>query len=606
MTTLQVIRLWIDIATRFISPEIVAIEWILCALVVLLIWIASAGSWRLITCTGDRFRRVAANKNTAIAISGILPVALRLSLLGVYPVPVPSIHDEFSHLLLADTLAHGRMSNPTHPMWQHFESIHIIQQPTYSSMYPPGQGLFLAAGQVLFHQPWAGVLLSVGLMFAAMCWMMQQWMTPEWAFYGTLLAILRFGIFGPWISGYLGGAVSALGGALLIGSIPALRSGSRRTSHYFLFGLGIVILMNSRPFEGAFITVAALTYIGLGLWRLARAKTTPDTTPSSVIVLRPWIPALVVVACGFAFTGYYSWRVTGSPVRMPYVVNRDTYGWPENLAFLPARTVNIRHKVLRDMHAIEIQRRQILKDWNAFIADKAQRIFENWAFFIGPLLTVPLVFAIAGFRLPSIRGLGLFLALIAFLNLFQLVLYPYHLGPVVGVMFALVVLGLSIIYRRLKNWRAAAGPILALALPACVLCASILKQNADQLGLPLTYWEHSLEPHGAPREAIEHWLTLRSRPQLVVVRYAPDHSPNQEWVYNHADIDGSKVVWAREMDAASDARLLEYFKGREVWLLRADVWPQHVVPYSKAGKMIEEEKATVGTTCKTGCLKSAR
>jgi hypothetical protein len=65
-------------------------------------------------------------------------------------------------------------------------------------------------------------------------------------------------------------------------------------------------------------------------------------------------------------------------------------------------------------------------------------------------------------------------------------------------------------------------------------------------------------------------------------------------------------VWAREMDAASDARLLEYFKGREVWLLRADVWPQHVVPYSKAGEIIEEEKATVGTTCKTGCLKSAR
>ena len=53
-------------------------------------------------------------------ICGILPVILRLAMLGIFPVSNPSIHDEFSHLLLADTLAHGRLSNPTHPMWQHF------------------------------------------------------------------------------------------------------------------------------------------------------------------------------------------------------------------------------------------------------------------------------------------------------------------------------------------------------------------------------------------------------------------------------------------------------------------------------------------------------
>ena len=119
-------------------------------------------------------------------------------------------------------------------------------------MYPPAQGMFLAAGEVLFHEPWVGVLLSVGLMFAAICWMMQQWMPPAWAFYGTLIAIARIGLFGPWIDSYLGGPVSALGGALVIGSIPRLReTGSRKRFTLFLFGLGVVILMNSRPFEGA-------------------------------------------------------------------------------------------------------------------------------------------------------------------------------------------------------------------------------------------------------------------------------------------------------------------------------------------------------------------
>ncbi|MCL6547235.1 MAG: hypothetical protein K6T61_18650, partial [Bryobacteraceae bacterium] len=67
----------------------------------------------------------------------------------------------------ADTLARGRLTNPTHPMWPHFETIHVIHQPTYNSMYLPGQAIFLAAGNLLTGHPWGGVLLSVALMSAA-------------------------------------------------------------------------------------------------------------------------------------------------------------------------------------------------------------------------------------------------------------------------------------------------------------------------------------------------------------------------------------------------------------------------------------------------------
>jgi hypothetical protein len=568
MTFVETVRFFIDEAARFVSPLSIALQWELVFLAALVIWLAPARFGKRLRTFRDAFGRFANHRAAAIALCGILPVAIRLALLGIYPVPEPSIHDEFSHLLLADTLAHGRITNPPHPLWQHFESIHIIQQPTYNSMYPPGQGAFLAFGEKFFREPWAGVVLSVGLMFAAMCWMMQAWLPPKWALYGTLLAVLAFGVTTIWMNSYLGGAVPGIGGALVLGAVRRLRrAGVHPVRHSVLLGIGIVLLMNTRPFEGLVLTASALVFLALGLgWRKKWAE----------IV----IPAGLILCAGLVFTGYYNWRVTGSAVRMPYEVNRNTYGWPENLGFLPIKHVTSGHRILRVMYEKEIAHHNIYSSWHAFLDSLDIRAFENWSFFCGPVLSIPLLLLPQVFLDRRTRPLVIILALMLGLNLFQMVLYPYHLAPVVPLLFAIIAQGSRHLYVLLSRVRPARALAFALLLPLCVAAVSTFKLEAGDLDITLSYWEHGQEAHRDARASIEQWLSRRPGKQLVIVHYSSRHSPDQEWVYNGADIDHSKVVWAREMDPKSDAQLIDYFKDREAWLLNADSYPRRVTPYA--------------------------
>lgn len=584
MTFAEVVRFFIDELARFVSPLALAIQWELVFVAGIAVWLAPAALRKWLRPLRAAFDRLANHRAASIALCGVLPIAIRLALLGIYPVPEPSIHDEFSHLLLADTLVHGRLTNPVHPLWQHFESIHIIQQPSYNSMYPPGQGAFLAFGEWLFHEPWVGVLLSVGLMFAAMCWMMQAWLPPKWALFGTLLGVLAFGVTTLWMNSYLGGAVSGIGGALVLGAVPRLSQGKARVPQSVLLGLGIVLLMNTRPFEGAVLTAAALAYLLLGVYKEYRYY----RTGWAQIVA----PAGLILSAGLLFTGYYNWRVTGSPTRMPYKVNRDTYGWPENLAFLPVKHVTFRHPVLREMYLKEIAHHNIYSDWKFFVDSLDVRAFENWSFFCGPVLTIPLLLLPAVFLDRRTRPLVVILALMLGLNLFQMILYPYHLGPIVPALFAVIAQGSRHIYVLLSRSKPARGLAFALLLPLCVALVSTMKLAADDLDIPLSYWEHGVEAHRDARAYLQDWLSRRPRKQLVIVHYSLSHSPDQEWVYNGADIDNSKVVWAREIDPKSDAQLLSYFKDREVWLLNADSKPPRVVPYNADSTSCRPESPT--------------
>src|ERR1700733_12765820 len=122
--------------------------------------------------------RLADRKLMAVFAIVLATITIRISVLWIFPVPYPQVHDEFSYLLQADTFLHGRLANPTHPMSLFFDTFHVNQRPTYESKYPPAQGLALAFGQLLGNS-WLGGPLGGAAVWGGGLWVLAGWGSPR-------------------------------------------------------------------------------------------------------------------------------------------------------------------------------------------------------------------------------------------------------------------------------------------------------------------------------------------------------------------------------------------------------------------------------------------
>ena len=474
--------------------------------------------------------------------AGLVAVVMgvRAALLPWWPIPHAVIYDEFSYLLQADIFAHGRLAMPMHPMWRFFETIYVLQKPAMASRYPPGQALAMAVGQILMGHPWFGVWLSAGVLAAVFWWAFRAWLPRGWPLIASALA-LPLCIYSYWMNSFWGGAVTAIGGALVTGAMGRLQSGKSRSSPWLL-GLGAVILIYCRPWEGLLLLAPAL------LWLAVRNRS-----------WRVWLPVVTAGAAGMAGLAFDNYAVTGNPLRLPYFEYSAQYASTSPFSFVPPRPrPNYGHFNLELIdQGWERATWEKTRSWQ-FLRQRPGEWYLQLTVLLGSGLLLALL--IPGMLVRRVRLLAILALFMLGGSLLQGPWFSHYAAPFTASLFILAVSGMRVLHTR--------SPALAFALPTAVLLAAAATGTRD---IARHRTPDQIQPIVSQRDAVAARL-LNSHPgrHVVFVKYTVVKIPHDEWIYNLADIDAQTLIWAQDMGEAENRRLMDYYPGRQFWLFQPD------------------------------------
>lgn len=503
---------------------------------------------------------ILAKPSRSVLLVIVAALAGRALLIPRLGIPQPHINDEFSYLLMGDTFAHFRLTNPTPAAWRHFETFHVNLTPTYHSKYPVSQGLALGFGEIVFRQPWIGIYLSTALLCGAICWTLEAFVPPVWALVGGLLAIFKFALFSYWMNSYWGGSLAALGGALALGSVVRLfdeRQAQRnRTLLASLLGFSLLLLATSRPYEGLAFSLPLLAYFA---YKLIAALLRKERVLRSVAA-----PLLVIGVAGLLMMGYYNRRTTGNPLLMPYVLNERTYAeLPLFFGQHVKPSATSHDPVFTKYYVVEAQEHQyrLGSSLSELAGLQMLRWGNDWFFYIGPALCFPVFIGL----LLCTKRRDLWLVLAAALTTALAVAscifsQAHYFAPATITIYVFAAAGLDYLWQQ----RSTGERAFAVAVCLTVMVASLTRSTGSAA-------VNAIYAFPNIRQMVAERLKDQPGKQLVMVTYDMDHHyPGNELVHNGAEFSTAKILWARSKGADNDADLCRDYSGRTFWNLTTD------------------------------------
>ncbi len=519
-----------------------------------------------------------------ISIMGILYLALSISL-SLKDYPIPYVHDEFAYLLGADTFSKCRITNPTHPMWEHFETFHVIQKPTYQSKYPPASSLFMSIGFLTTGHAIAGVWLAGCLAVMTICWMLTLYMPARWAVFGGFIVAMHPTITCIWSQNYWGGSVALLGGALLIGGAKKL---VKRWDYSggLIMGMGALILFHSRPFEGGLLFVVFSGMLILNSWRVYILRIDKMRIVKAVVLV------MIILIITLISLALYNNALTGNALTFPHRLWKAAY---QNnnisnpriaryqgsnplsfimrservIAFFIGFWIALPFMILQWPSERPILRRLIYALFFIIILGFAfpQMNLRPYAM-IGLLLVFQSMLMVQSSRKTEAKFLAGTLLFVVFIGLAYTRGWPHYFAPVAPILFILI----SLAVRHISK-----GKLLGF-IPGKIIMPLLLSA---------IIWNAVTAVHGHPKLEPSRWdkLSVYVTPSwsrdrillmdhlkkiagkhLIIVHYPESYNIHCEWVYNKADIDNERIVWAHDLGPEKNIELISYFSDRHIWL----------------------------------------